>query len=321
MSKNPFSPATQITPRVKALFYGGPGVGKSRLAVDTAIKLAAAESKRAAAISMEAGLEYLPEMGFDFDILGTKSYADTLEAVDYLLSPEGQRQYGAVVIDPITVLYQIVQEAQQDIVERRAARKGQDPNEQSVGFREWGKVKQQMDKLATRLVNCQQHVLVTAREAVEYEQAGNNLKAVGYKAECHKSWPFLFDFVGRITVQGRSRVLSVVKDRFAKVGDVGASVSDPSAELFAWAAGSAGAWKRACDVVEAAAREADQEEEPLASAETIALIEEVLDQLASEAASTWWEGEKDKVALSQPSAERTLAKLQAKLTPPVAAVA
>lgn len=317
---NPFSPAAAITPRLKSLIYGGPGVGKSRLSVDTAIKLAAVEGKRAAAISMEGGLEYLPAMGFDFDVLSTKSYSDTIAAVDFLLSAQGARLYGAIVIDPITILYQIVQEAQQDIVERRAVRKKLDPNEQAVGFREWGKIKQQMDKLATRLVNAPQHVLVTAREAVEYEQAGNNLKAVGFKAEGHKSWPFLFDFVGRMTVVRGKRVLTVDKDRFAQVGGVGQAVEDPTAEMFAFAAGNAGAWKKVCDVGNAAAKEADGEEAPLTSDEMMAEIEAVALRIGRAAMD--WVAERTTDLRSSPEyAEQQLEKLRAKLPQPAVAAA
>jgi hypothetical protein len=319
MSSNPFVPAAAVTPRVKALFYGGPGVGKSHLAVEAAIKLAAAEGKRCAALSLEGGLEYLPSKGFDFDNLATKSYADVLSAVDFLLSPQGQQLYGAIVIDPVTVAYQIVQEAQQDIVERRAVRKGKSPEEEVLGYREWGQVKKQMDKLATRLVNAPQHVFVTAREAVEYESRGNNLTAVGFKPECHKSWPFLFDVMLRITVARGARTAEVQKDRFSFVGQVGDLVSEPSAKLFDFAAGTTGKWKRICDIAAAAAEQADEEVAPLATDEQMEEIEsqvsriEELDEAAGTKARTWWTEKRVSVAMSREVAEKASANLRKQL--------
>jgi hypothetical protein len=321
--KNPFAPAAKIAPRVKALFYGGPGVGKSHLAVEAAIKLSAAEGKRAAAISLEGGLEYLPGKGFDFDILATKDYAETVAAIDFLLSPAGERIYGAVVVDPVTVLYQIVQEAQQDVVERRELKKQEkfrkDPAEVTLGYREWGKVKQLMDKLATRLVNAPQHILVTAREATEYKQNGSNLEAVGVKAETHKSWPFLFDFVGRVGIINGRRSLTVDKDRFSQIGEVGQVIPSPTASMFDFAAGDAGAWKQVCDVAAAAAREADQEEAPVATPETMKAIETTVEQIAAldpaagAKARTWLDEKRGALAVSEPAAQKALENLAAKL--------
>lgn len=320
--KNPFAPAAKISPRVKAMLYGAAGVGKSHLAVEAAISLASAENKRAAAISMEGGLEYLPSKGYDFDLLATKSYADTIEAIDFLLSPAGERTYGAVVVDPVTILYQIVQEAQQDIVERREMKKQERYRrvaaEVTLGYREWGKVKAQMDKLATRLVNAPQHILVTAREAIEYKQSGSNLESVGFKAETPKSWPFLFDFVGRITADGGKRAMVVDKDRFSQIGEVGEVIHNPTATLFNFAAGDATAWKQICDVAAAAAKEADQEEAPLASDETMKKIEETvaqIERLDSEAGAKarTWLGEKLLfIAMSEAAAAKVLENLESK---------
>lgn len=308
---NPFQPATSTTPRLKALFYGPAGVGKSHLAIETACALAAAEGKRVAALNLEGGLDYLARKGFDFDMLSTKSFAETLRAIDFVLSAEGESLYGAVVIDPITIVHHILQETQQAIVERRAAKKGWDPAEQTIGFREWGKVKAETDRLASRLVNARAHVIITAREGAEYGKARNGeMEVIGYKPEAHKSMPYLFDVVCRLVRDRDGRKLIVEKDRDSLLGE--AVVNPSPSDFAAYASATVGAWKQVMCSSEAAERNADQEEAPLTSQEVMDEIEDLASRLGP-AAVTWLAEEREKLRLNADRAAKQVERLREKL--------
>lgn len=226
-SSSPFTKAPITSPRLKALTYGPQGSGKTHLAVATACYLAEGEGKRVAAINLEGGVDYLPALGFDFDYVSPDSLRDTMKALDYLLSDEGQRIYGAIVIDACTVLYHAAQDEQMEIVEKRS---GARRDEASLSVREWGKIRQWFERLGVRLARTSQHVIVTARESEIKNKDG---EVAGQKADIHKTWVSLFDFSGRVTRDGDRRSLKWDKDRTAhKLPSV---LNNPKPEDFAFA--------------------------------------------------------------------------------------
>lgn len=152
-------------------------------------------------IDTEGGSEFYGTMADlpDFNVMKTKNLVDVLKALDFIRQ---SKKYSLVILDPITVLWGVLQEA--------AAKA-----DGSISFREWGIIKRQMYTLYNSMVNLPCHVIVTARQKDEYEGEGNSLKKIGQMPDCEKNLPYLFDVVMRSGVNPKTedRAVIVEKDR------------------------------------------------------------------------------------------------------------
>jgi hypothetical protein len=209
---NPFHPAEAVAPRVKCLVYGPSGIGKTYLALTSPGKVAVIDTEGGTAFyANRAGLS-------EFDVLPTKTFNDVTRAIAYLKDHPGE--YETLVIDPVTVLYETLQDAAQV---RRGRQRG-DPDAE-LEMLDWNAIKRTYKALMTDLINLPMHVLVTARERDETVKQGREFVKIGVKPDAEKSTPYYFDTIVRLTMEGNKRVAIVEKDR---TGTLGAKVNGPS---------------------------------------------------------------------------------------------
>lgn len=207
---NPFKPAEQARPLVRCLVYGPAGIGKTYFALSVPGKLAYIDTEGST-------LHYAGRPGVSpFDRILTKSYREAMAAIAYLAANPGD--YTAVVIDPISVLYETLQDTAQH---RRAATAG-DPDA-DLQMLDWGRIKRSNKSLLTALANLPMHVIAVARQKDEMEKRGSEMVRVGVKFDAEKQTDYWFDSVlrfgrakeGEPGPDGVIRAAIVEKDRAA----------------------------------------------------------------------------------------------------------
>lgn len=208
MTANPFRPAEQVAPKVKALIFGASGVGKTFLALTAPGRIAVIDTEGGTAFyANRVGPKGLSE----FDVLTTKTFAQVEQAIVYLKANPGS--YETLVIDPVTVLYETLQDAAQD--RRAEVRRNA---EADLEMLDWQRIKRAYKRLMTDLVNLPMHVVVVAREAdLTEERVGSNGRKervkVGFKPGAEKDTDYYFDTVIRLVPASKGREAVVQKDR------------------------------------------------------------------------------------------------------------
>jgi hypothetical protein len=241
---NPFRPAEQVAPKVKCLVYGAPGVGKTYLALTA--------PGRIAVIDTEGGTAFYanrvgPRGLHPFDVLPTKTFAQVEQAIEYL--GKHPTDYATLVIDPVTVLYETLQDAAQN----RRATVRQNPDA-DLEMLDWQRIKRAYKRLMTDLVNLPMHVVVTARESEATEARGRDRVHVGWKPDAEKSTGYYFDTIVRLVPSREGRDAIVEKDRTGTHA-LNAVVSGPTfAKLYGKAMKGDATGERALQSDEEAAR-------------------------------------------------------------------
>lgn len=227
---NPFTKASAVEPNVKALIYGAWGAGKTYFALGAPGKVAV--------IDTEGGTAFYAGAFPDYDVITTKSYRDVIGAIDFIERTPGE--YRTLVIDPVTILYDTLQEAALKARVVKAARKAErgpaaaradfDPDNVDLEMLDWGRIKRNYKALMTRLVNLPVHVIVTAREKEEREKRGDEMVLVGHRPDAEKGTAYNFDVVLRALKRGDRREFVVEKAR-GLIGEhlpLGSKHTDPT---------------------------------------------------------------------------------------------
>ena len=208
MTENPFRPAEQVAPKVKCLVYGAAGVGKTYLALTAPGPVAVIDTEGGTAFyANRVGPKGLSE----FDVLPTKTFAQVEAAIAYLRANPGH--YETLVIDPVTVLYETLQDAAQE--RRSEVRKSA---EADLEMLDWQRIKRAYKRLMTDLVNLPVHVVVTARETdLTEERVRPNGRTervkIGHKPDAEKSTSYYFDTAIRLVPAAKGREAVIEKDR------------------------------------------------------------------------------------------------------------
>lgn len=167
--------------------YGPPGSGKTFTSLLIAEGIAKLTGKRIALVDTEHGSDFYCQTvptravhpdAFDFDALYTRSITETLTAVKALPGEE----YGIVVLDSITHLWQACMEAYG----------GKQTSAGTIPMHAWGKIKRPYKELMTFLLSSPLHVIICGRQGVEYstDEETDELKAVGVKMKAEGETPY-----------------------------------------------------------------------------------------------------------------------------------
>jgi hypothetical protein len=184
-----FQPANKSQRFLKVLLTGTFGTGKTRAALSF--------PRPIAVLDLEGGTALY---NGDFDVLRTKDLKTIEQAIDSLASSA----YKTVVIDPITIIYTLLQDAAQTLVERRNSNQPTIETGKSLTPREWGMIKREYNALLTKLINLPMHVVLVTREKDLYEGTGDNMRKIGVQPDTEKGTPYLADFVLHMMNEGRN---------------------------------------------------------------------------------------------------------------------
>lgn len=185
-----------IQKRLKALFYGGAGVGKTTAAISF---------PKVYLIDTEKGSEndqYVKLLQKNHGaVFQTSDFDELMKEVKSLLSE--QHEFKTLVIDPLTTLYN-------DLLDKSALKNGTEFG------RHYSDANKQMKNLLNLLLRLDMNVIITCHSKNEY---GQNLSVLGQTYDGYKKLDYLFDLVFEIQKRGKERVGLVRKSRIESFPD------------------------------------------------------------------------------------------------------
>jgi hypothetical protein len=185
----------KVTKRLKALFYGGAGVGKTTAAI---------QFPRPYLIDTERGatndsyVEKLQKAGGAYFF--TADFDDMLQEVTALLCED--HEYRTVIIDPLTVVYN-------DLLDKsaKALATAEDPSGTSFG-RHKALADRKVKHLLNLLTRLDMNVIITAHAKVMW---GDGMKNLGNTFDCYAKLDYLFDLAFEVQNRGKANRVAVVK--------------------------------------------------------------------------------------------------------------
>lgn len=177
--------------RMKALFYGSAGVGKTYAAI---------QFPKPYIIDTEGStnkpqyVKAINEVGGV--VLVTTDFDEMINEVRELLTTK--HEYKTLVIDSLTLLYN-------DLLDKAERKVGTDFG------RHYAEANKRMKQLLNLLFRIDLNVIITAHSKNEY---GQNLSILGQTFDCYKKLDYLFDLVFEIQHRGNHRMSIVKKSRF-----------------------------------------------------------------------------------------------------------
>jgi hypothetical protein len=185
-----------IEQRLKALFYGSAGVGKT---------MAAIQFPKPYIIDTE-GSTNKPQYVKAIDkasgvVLMTVDFEEMVNELKQLLTIK--HDYKTLVIDSLTNLYN-------DLLEKAEKKVGTEFG------RHYGEANKRMKQLLNLLFRIDMNVIITSHSKNEY---GQNLAVLGQTFDCYKKLDYLFDLVFEIQKRGDKRIGIVKKSRIETFPD------------------------------------------------------------------------------------------------------
>jgi len=179
-----------IEKRLKALFYGGAGVGKTTAAIQFPMPYLidterGAENDQYTKLLNKAG-------GVIFQ---TSDFDELVKEVTALLTEK--HGYKTLIIDPLTTLYN-------DLIDKSAIKHGTDFG------RHYSAANKKIEHLINLLYRLDMNVIITAHSKALY---GQNMAIIGDTFDCYKKLDFVFDLVLEIQRRGKDRIALVKKSR------------------------------------------------------------------------------------------------------------
>lgn len=185
-----------VQKRLKCLFYGSAGVGKTTAAIsfpkpyliDT--EKGSVNDQYVKLIQKSGGLVY-----------HTNDFNELLQEINALLTEN--HDYKTVIIDPLTTIYN-------DLLDKAALKVGTEFG------RHYGEANKSMKHLLNLLLRLDMNVIITAHAKNEY---GANLAVLGQTYDGYKKLDYLFDLVFEIQKRGKERVGIIKKSRIESFPD------------------------------------------------------------------------------------------------------
>lgn len=185
-----------IQKRLKALFYGSSGVGKTTAAI---------AFPRVYLIDTERGSEnsqYTDKLSKNGGVIfQTSDFDEVITEVKSLLTEK--HEYKTLVIDPLTTLYN-------DLLDKSAIKNGTEFG------RHYSEANKKVKHLMNLLLRLDMNVLITSHSKNEY---GQNLSVLGSTFDCYKKIDYLMDLVFEISKRGKDRVAIIKKSRIDSFPD------------------------------------------------------------------------------------------------------
>jgi DNA polymerase III delta prime subunit len=185
-----------VEKRLKALFYGSAGVGKTTAAI---------QFPRPYLIDTEKGAEndqytkLLQKAGGV--IFQTTDFDEVVKEVKALLTEK--HEFKTLIIDPLTTLYN-------DLLDKSALKNGTDFG------RHYADANKKVNHLINLLLRLDMNVIITSHAKQVY---GDNMAVLGQTFDCYKKLDYLFDLVFEIQKRGKHRVALIKKSRIASFPD------------------------------------------------------------------------------------------------------
>lgn len=195
-----------VQKRLKALFYGNAGVGKTTAAINF---------PKPYLIDTEKGAENSQYVKIIEDnggvVFQTSDFDELIKEVKTLLTEK--HEFKTLIIDPLTTLYN-------DLLDKSALLlKSQSKEKDATGMefgRHYGEANKKMKHLLSLLLRLDMNVIITSHQKNEY---GNNMAIIGSTFDCYKKLDYLFDLVFEIQKRGKSRVGLIKKSRIESFPD------------------------------------------------------------------------------------------------------
>jgi len=185
-----------IQKRLKALFYGGAGVGKTTAAISF---------PKPYLIDTEKGAEndqYIKLLQNSGGVVfQTTDFDELVHEVKTLLTEK--HEYKTLIIDPLTTLYN-------DLLDKSAIKNGTEFG------RHYSEANKKIKHLLSLLLRLDMNVIITSHARNEY---GQNLAVLGQTFDCYKKLDYLFDLVFEIQKRGKERVGLIKKSRIESFPD------------------------------------------------------------------------------------------------------
>lgn len=202
-----FQPARKVQKKVKVLVYGEQGTGKTLFCL----------SWPGVAVIDTEGSSDLYGGRYDFLVQRTKSLTDIADTIEDVKA-DGGRTIQTLAIDPITVIWQTLQDAGQTAAEARAQRYGRGVYDVALTQRDWGVIKRRLYSAMIDLVNLPVNVVLTAhiRDIMETRQDSRGQEVqfkVGERPDAEKKTVYWVDVVVKLAVEDGQHVGIIEKDR------------------------------------------------------------------------------------------------------------
>lgn len=191
--------------RVKMMVFSSPGLGKTTASISW---------PHAVIIDMEHGTDnyYDTIIKQGSVVLHTTNPDEVRDEIKTLLTEK--HDYRTIVIDPVTILYQAIQEKWTRIFSKYADTE-KATELQDFGFRYWAKVKSDYKSIMRMLLACDMNVILTAHQKDLY---GEGMKKVGFGSDSMKGDEHIFDYVFQLTMDSKGRRTAITKKERAEVG-------------------------------------------------------------------------------------------------------
>lgn len=187
---------TAIQKRLKALFYGAAGAGKTTAAISF---------PKPYLIDTEKGSEntqYVDKLTKSGGVVfQTTDFDELMSEVKSLLVEK--HEYKTLIIDPLTILYN-------DLLDKSAIKHGTEFG------KHYGEANKQVKHLLGLLLRLDMNVIITAHSKNEY---GANMSVIGQTFDCYKKLDYLFDLVFEVQKRGKERTGLIKKSRIESLPD------------------------------------------------------------------------------------------------------